>query len=128
MKSIHRQHGMTPIGWVLVLLLIAFFALIALKLVPIYLESFSVGSVISDMKNEPGIGGMAPRQITSIIEKRLDVNMIGSVSAGDIYVETFGGTMTITADYEVRKNMLGNVDVVVSFNKSVEVPARRVVS
>jgi len=31
--------------------------------------------------------------------------------------------MTISADYEVRKNMLGNVDVVVSFNNSVEVSA-----
>ena len=124
MISIHRQRGMTPIGWVLVFLLIAFFVLIGLKLVPIYLESFSVGSVISDLKNEPGISSMTPSQIISIIERRLDVNMVETVSADDIYVESFGGTMTITADYEVRENMLGNVDVVVSFNKSVEVPAR----
>ena len=124
MKSIHRQRGMTPIGWVLVFLLIAFFALIALKLVPIYLKSFSVGSVISDLKNEPGISAMTSRQITSIIVKRLDVNMVTDVDADDIYVEKVGDTMTISADYEVRKSMLGNVDIVVSFDKSVEVPAR----
>lgn len=124
MKSIHRQRGMTPIGWVLVFLLIAFFALIALKLVPIYLQSFSVGSVISDLKNEPGIGAMTSREITSIVQKRLDVNMVTSVSADDIYVDKLGDKMTISADYEVRESMLGNVDIVVSFNKSVEVPAR----
>lgn len=124
MKSIHRQRGMTPIGWVLVFLLIAFFALIALKLVPIYLKSFSVGSVISDLKDEPGIGAMTSRQITSIIVKRLDVNMVTGVGADDIYVEKVGNTMTISADYEVRDSMLGNVDIVVSFNKSVKVPAR----
>ena len=124
MKSIHQQRGMTPIGWVLVFLLIAFFALIALTLVPIYLKSFSVGSVISDLKNEPGISAMTSREITSIVMKRLDVNMVTDVGADDIYVEKVGDTMTISADYEVRKSMLGNVDIVVSFDKSVEVPAR----
>ena len=124
MKSIHRQRGMTPIGWILVFLLIAFFALIALKLVPIYIESFTVGSVISDLKNEPGIGSMNAREITSIVNKRFDINTITNVSSDDIYVEKLGGTMTISAEYEVRKPMLGNVDIVVSFNKVVEVDAR----
>lgn len=124
MKSIHRQRGMTPIGWVLVFLLIAFFALIALKLIPIYIESFSVGSVIADLKDEPGIGSMTSREIISIVQKRLEINNVYGVSADDIYVEKARGTMTISADYEVRKNMLGNVDILVSFDKSVEVPSR----
>jgi hypothetical protein len=124
MKSIHRQRGMTPIGWILILLLIAFFALIALKLVPIYIESFTVGSVISDLKNEPGIGSKTTREITSIVNKRFDINTITNVSVDDIYIEKLGGTMTISAEYEVRKPMLGNVDIVVSFNKKVEVDAR----
>ena len=124
MKSIHRQRGMTPIGWILVFLLIAFFALIALKLTPIYIESFTVGSVIADLKDEPGIGSMTSREITSLIQKRFDVNSVTGVSTDDVYVEKLGGTMTISAEYEVRKSMLGNVDIVVSFNKSVEVDAR----
>ena len=124
MKSIHRQRGMTPVGWVLVFLLIAFFALVALRLIPIYLESFSVGSVISDLKDEPGISDKTTREITTLINKRFDINSITNVGTDDIYVEKSGGTMTISAEYEVRKPMLGNVDIVVSFNKSVEVPAR----
>ncbi len=128
MKSIHRQRGMTPIGWVLVFLLIAFFALIALKLVPIYLESFSVGSVIADLENEPGISTMSPGQITSIVVKRLDVNMVEGVSAKDIFVETGGGVITVSAEYEVREPMLGNVDIVVIFIITVVVPARLILS
>ena len=124
MRSIHRQRGMTPIGWILVFLLIAFFALIALKLIPIYLDSFTVGSVISDLKKEPGINTMTPQQVLSMIEKRLDINMVEGISADDIFIEKIGDTMSISAEYEVREKMLGNVDVVVSFNKSVEVSAR----
>ena len=102
MKSIHRQRGMTPIGWVLVFLLIAFFALIALKLFPIYLQSFSVDSVISDLKDEPGISAMTSREITALVMKRLDINMVSGVDAEDIYVERIGNTKKIIADYEVR--------------------------
>jgi hypothetical protein len=124
MKSIHRQRGMTPIGWILVFLLIAFFTLIALKLVPIYLDSFTVGSVISDLKKEPGIAAKTPREVLSMIEKRLDINMVKGVKADDIFIEKVGDSMTISAEYEVRENLMGNVDLVVSFNKSVEVTAR----
>ena len=34
-----RQKGMTAIGWILVLMLIAFFALLIMKIGPIYLEN-----------------------------------------------------------------------------------------
>jgi hypothetical protein len=124
MKSIHRQRGMTPIGWIFVFLLIAFSTLVALKLVPIYLDSFTIASVISDLKKEPGIAAKTPREVVTIIEKRLDINMVEGITTDDIFVEKVGDTMTISAEYEVRKNMMGNVDVVVSFNKSVEVSAR----
>jgi len=124
MKSIHRQRGMTPIGWILVFLLIAFFTLIALKLVPIYLDSFTIGSVISDLRKEPGIAAKTPREVTAIIRKRLDINMVKGVTPDDIIVEKLGDTMSISADYEVRENIMGNVDIVVSFSKSVEVTAR----
>jgi len=124
MKSIHRQRGMTPIGWIFVFLLIAFFTLVALKLVPIYLDSFTIASVISDLKKEPGIAAKTPREVVLIIQKRLDINMVQGITTDDIFVEKVGDTMTISAEYEVRKNMLANVDVVVSFNKSVEVSAR----
>jgi hypothetical protein len=124
MKSIHRQRGMTPIGWILVFLLIAFFTLVALKLVPIYLDSFTIGSVISDMRQEPGIAAKTPREVVAMIEKRLDINMVEGITADDIFVEKRGDTMTISAEYEIREKMLGNVDVIISFNKTVEVSAR----
>ena len=124
MKSIHHQRGMTPIGWILVLLLIAFFTLIALKLVPIYLDSFTIGSVISDMRKEPGIAAKTPREVIVLIQKRLDINMVDGVTADDFFVEKRGDTMTISAEYEIREKMLGNVDVIISFNKTVEVEPR----
>ncbi len=124
MKSLHRQQGMTTIGWILVFLLIAFFTFITLKIVPIYLDSFTAVSILKDLESDPDTGAMSPGEVVRTLRKRLDINMVEGVTNDDIYVERNGDTMTIGFDYEVRRNLIGNLDVVVSFDKSIEVPVR----
>ncbi len=117
-----KQTGMTAIAWLGVIALILMFVLLALKLLPIYLDSFEVGSVLSDIKNEPGIANMTPRMITRTIMKRLDINMVDNVSKDDIYFDSAGKKRTVEIDYEVRKNLIGNVDLVVHFQKTATIP------
>jgi len=125
MKSLQRQQGMTTIGWILTFLLIAFFTLIALKIVPIYIDSFKAVSILEDMEQDAyEVGAMSPGEIVRTLQKRLSINMVQGVTSDDIYVERNGDSMTIGLDYEVRRNLLGNLDVVVSFEKSIEVPVR----
>ena len=125
MKSLQRQQGMTTIGWILTFLLIAFFTLIALKIVPIYIDSFKAVSILEDMEKDAyEVGAMSPGEIVRTLQKRLSINMVQGVTSDDIYVERNGDSMTIGLDYEVRRNLLGNLDVVVSFETSIEVPVR----
>jgi len=56
------------------------------------------------------------------LRKRLDINMIEGVTNDDIFVERTGDAMEIGFDYELRRNLIGNLDVVMSFDKSIEVP------
>ncbi len=118
-----KQTGMTAIAWLGVIALILMFVLLALKLLPIYLDSFEVGSVLSDIKNEPNVANMTPLMITRTIMKRLDINMVDDVSKDDIYFDNVGKKRTVEIDYEVRKNLMGNVDLVVHFQKTVTIPA-----
>ncbi len=122
MKSMQYQQGMTSIGWILVFLLIAVFTLITLKIVPIYLDSFKAVSILDDLERDPGTGSMSPGEIVRTLRKRIDINMVEGVTNDDIYVEHTGDAMIIGFDYEVRRNLIGNLDVVVSFDKSIEVP------
>ncbi|HEB86339.1 MAG TPA: DUF4845 domain-containing protein [Gammaproteobacteria bacterium] len=117
-----KQTGMTAIAWLGVIALILMFVLLALKLLPIYLDSFEVGSVLSDIKNEPNVANMTPLMITRTIMKRLDINMVDDVSKDDIYFDNVGKKRTVEIDYEVRKNLMGNVDLVVHFQKTVTIP------
>jgi len=117
-----KQAGMTAIGWMGVIALIMMFILLFLKLLPIYMDGYKVGSVLSDLKDEPGVASMTPVMISKTIMKRLDINMVDNVSKEDIYIDKLKNSMNVEVDYEVQENLIGNVDVVVHFQKSISIP------
>jgi len=122
MQLKNKQKGLTGVSIMVILVAIAFFAIIILKIMPIYFDAFKVGDVVSSMKDERGLEDKSNREIASMILKRLDVNMVSDVTKDDIEIEKSKDTIYIDVIYEVRKKMFGNLDVVVSFKKSVEAP------
>ena len=123
MQLKNKQKGLTGISIMAILIVIAFGAVVFLKIMPIYFDAFKVGDVVSSLKEERGLGDKGNREITTMILKRLDVNMVTDVTKEDIIIEKTKNDVYIDVEYEVRKPMFGNLDVVVSFKKSVEVPA-----
>jgi hypothetical protein len=119
-QDIKRQRGMTGLGWLTVLFLIGFFALLTFKLAPIYLEHHSVKSVLNSLKDEPLITQRSKGEVLKIIMKRLNINSIRDLKRDQVHIDKSGGVLTVSIAYSVRKNMLGNVDVIVSFDDSVE--------
>ena len=124
MKRVRTQAGMTAIGWLLVILLVISAALFLMKLVPIYIEGFNVGSVVSNVASDPQMRGAPPGKIVKTVLKRLDINMAMSVTRDDVYVTREKDYILIEIDYEVRKPVIGNLDIVVSFNKQGRIPVR----
>ena len=119
----HHQKGMTAIGWLLVLGLIAFFTLITLRLIPGYLEFGKVASVLESLQDEPGITRKSKTEILSLIGKRFDVNDVYQVDVKQVKVAKDKGVLRVSIDYERREHLVGNVDVVTTFAKQVEVVA-----
>ena len=107
----------------MILALVAFIAVAFLKVMPIYFDSFKVGDVVSALTEERGIGDKSNAQIAKLILKRLDVNMVTDVTKENIFIERLKNEVLIDVEYEVRKPMFGNLDVIISFKKSAEVPA-----
>ncbi|VAW78904.1 hypothetical protein MNBD_GAMMA13-1305 [hydrothermal vent metagenome] len=123
MNRWHRQNGMTAIGWLLMLGLIAFFTLITLRLVPLYLEFAKVTSTLDSLQNEPGITRKTRPEIVSMVRKRFDVDDVSTVSAKEIKIKKDKGVMTISIDYERREHLISNIDIVATFDKKIEVVA-----
>lgn len=123
MKLKNKQKGLTGVSIMVLLVAIAFIAIIFLKIMPVYFDAFKVGDVVSAMKDERGLGDKSSREIITMILKRLDVNMVTDVDKDEIFVEKTKDSVFIDVEYEVRKKMFGNLDIVVSFKKSVEAPS-----
>ena len=123
MQLKNKRKGMTGISIIMIVMAIAFAALIFLKIMPVYFDSFKVSDVISSLKEERGLGERTSNEIRTLILKRLDVNMVSDVTKDHIFIEKIKNEVLIDVEYEVRKPMFGNLDVIISFKKSVEAPA-----
>ncbi len=122
MKSIKSQNGMTGIGWMIVLFLIGFFAYILILLTPIYLENYSVKSVISDLADGSERFSTSSA-LRKIIHKRFDINMTTSVSAAEIEISRDANMFLVDVEYEVREPFIGNIDLYITFKSVVKIPA-----
>lgn len=118
----HRQQGLTAIALVLILAMIGFFAMIAIRLFPIYLEHFSVVKHLENVSKETGIKGKSDKDILDTLNKRFQIDDVKHVTNENVFIEREkGGAMTIAIEYEVRTPAVANVEMVVSFVDEVEV-------
>ena len=117
----NAQRGMTGFGWLAVLALIAFFTLLTLRLAPVYLDYYKVVSSLKSLKQEPNITKKNPAEIMDLLSRRFDVNSIDNVTRKDIHIKESGGVLTVGIKYQVRVPIMGNVDALVSFNRSIHV-------
>jgi hypothetical protein len=115
----NRQKGITFVGFVMVLAIVGFFAYVAMRLVPIYIEYFSVKSAMKAVAAERGAAEMQPGDIRNMLIKRFDVSYVTSVRPNDIRISR-DRNPSVTIAYEVRKPFISNVDVVVVFSHTQE--------
>ena len=120
MKMQHRQRGMTGAGWLLVLVLIGFFSLLTIKLAPIYMQNYTIKTVLASLEEEPLITKKSVGEIRKMIKRRLKVNGVYEMDKDAITITRDGGVTTVDISYEVQENMAGNIDLLVFFSDSVE--------
>lgn len=107
-------------GFGVLLVLLAFLTSIGLTLLPVYMEHFSVKSILDNLAKERVI--LAPEEIKPRILKNFILNDVSNVDRQHITVKRQSKDLTkVTIDYEVRRKMIANIDVVIHFNDSVDV-------
>jgi hypothetical protein len=122
MKSLKRQNGMTAIGWLIVLGLIGFFVLLTLRMLPSYLEYYKIVSSLDSLQNETGLD--SPAAIRRLLDRRFNISYVDVIQPTDVIIKPVGPNFQVIADYESRKHIFANVDVVMSFYKQVLVKSR----
>ena len=117
--KIKKQSGMTLIGFIIVLGFVIFLSYIGMKIAPIYLEYYSVVSAMNGVAQEKGSARLSPYNIRVRVLNRLYVSYSAeNVKERDIKLVRNNGVYLRIA-YDVRKPVIGNLDVIATFDRSV---------
>ena len=114
------QRGLTFFSIMLILGLIAFFVLLALKIAPIYMNHSKVVNALSALENMPDIDVMSKREIEMSLNKRFNMNYVEKVGGDDITITKSSNYTKVEIEYEVVEKLMGNLSVLVEFNDSFE--------
>jgi hypothetical protein len=117
--KVRKQQGITLIGFGIVLVLAVFFAYVAMRLVPVYLEYHAVVGAMDTVAADPLAATYTPAKIRERIMRSLYVSYAtDNIQKNHITITRQQG-VAVRVKYEVRKPMIGNVDVIVSFDRTV---------
>ena len=119
-----KQCGMTLTSFLMVLIVVAFGIYIGMKLIPMYQEYYSVRSALKGLAAEPGSADMDPSKIQDMFFKRMDINYSDHVKPQDVKFERIDGGWRMNVNYEVRRELIGNLDVVGKFDTSQDLTRR----
>ena len=118
----HRaQRGITFIGFILMLALAGCIAYIAMLLVPMYTEYYSVVTSLKRVANEPGAETMDPERIHNLIGRGFNISYVETIDSKDVKIVKDTNGMRFTVDYEVRKPVVYNIDLVAHFQTAIPV-------
>jgi hypothetical protein len=116
MKS--RQRGLSMIGFLFVAVILVALAMLAMKVVPAYIEFFGVKKVLADMAHQSDLRNMSNAEIRNDFDKRASVGYVEGVKGKDLMVDRRGGVPVVIADYTFRTKLVHNISLVIDFSAS----------
>jgi type II secretory pathway pseudopilin PulG len=122
MKS--KQKGITLMGFLIVLIVVAFFGYMAMKLVPAYTEFMGVTKAMNQLASEESAG--SPAEVRNALMKKLDFQYVSddTITPQDITFKRSGNATELAVSYDKRIPFMYNIDFLVHFEKSVALSGR----
>jgi len=113
-----QQRGLTMIGFLFVAFVLVMVAMLGMKLVPAYIEFFSVKKILATMGQDSDLKSKSNSDIRTSFSNRANVSYVTVVNPEDILITRQGGVPIISVQYEFRSKLVGNVSLVVDFSAS----------
>ena len=110
-----QQRGLSLIGLIIVAGIVAFVAIIGFKLLPSYIEYFTVQRVVRDLSRSAELRGASIKDVKSAFDRRAQIDNISSINSEDLEITKEGEGFSIIASYGVKVPLFGNVSACLDF-------------
>ena len=117
-----RQAGMSLIGILLLISMLLFIGLFAVKVVPGYIEFMTVSSIVEDTRANPELMKSPKSKVLDSIDVAYRHNNLWDLKAKDTIKLTKDRKLgyKVEVDYEKRTNLFKNVFVVTEFKTDAD--------
>lgn len=123
-SDMSRQRGASGLVMLVMVLFFGSLLTLLLKLGPAYMDDYTIQEALESLDGTDGLSAMGPAQVRTLINKRLSVNNVRTLSAESIRVDKDGEQVVIVVDYQVRSPVISNIDAVMHFKHVYEMSGR----
>ena len=114
--SLRRQGGISLTGLILVLMVLGVFALLAIKIVPSFLEYRAVSDGIVRAK----AAGGSPAEMREAFDKFAGINDVEAVRGRDLVISRDGAAPEVSFAYEKRIPLTGRATLVIDYDGTTD--------
>ena len=117
MRGRRDERGLSMIGFLFVATVIAVVAIVGFRMVPSYVEYFTVQKAVEkSLRDAPD---PTPAVVKKSFEKYIAADYIDSVRATDLNVTREGNAIVAQVAWQKQLHMVGNVSLLLDFDVSV---------
>lgn len=122
MNFARSQQGLSILGWLVVLAVVAFFASTAFKVMPHYLDYMSLEKIITSVETDKASDVRTVGEFYNHVSKGMQVNNIRDLNMREaMQVKVENNEFLVHLKYEKREPLIENLDLVVNFDKEFRV-------
>ena len=109
-----HQRGISLKGAIFWMAILGFLGVMAAKLMPAYIEYFSVKKMLKSMEEQGDLKGTV-RDIRLAFDKRNAIEDVKNVRPDDLEITKEGGEAVVTANWSVRVPLVNNISACLDF-------------
>jgi hypothetical protein len=110
-----RQRGITLLGLVIGSFVLVFVALLVMRVLPSYIEYFTIKKAVVSISNEMRGRGGAANDVRRAFDSRQAIDDFKAVKAGDLEITKQGNGFQIVAAYRKEIPLFANIGIYIDF-------------
>lgn len=117
----HRQHGATFLGMLIIVAILGLGLYAGIRLTPLYMEYLAVVRAMEQIAKQEEASSITPAEIRRSLENRWTIEDVKSLAVKDITITKLGDGFEMNAAYRAEAPFIGNVSLVIDFDKTVQI-------
>lgn len=114
----NRQQGISLLGFILVSIGLVFVTIFAFKLVPAYLEQYTINKIFRQITTNAEFTNATAADVRAAFGRQVSIDSVSAINASDLQITRESGQLVIEAQYQVTIPLIANVSLLVDFNAS----------